>query len=275
MFRVFAIALCAAALAVSGVAAAPQHDSTHADDIGTSVSRRVRYSEQDVVPLYGHVRFTTMIVLPPDERILDFICGDKEFWIVNGNENLAYVKPAKAGAQTNLNLVTASGNVYSFLLTEISDPRGRTADLKVYLDLAETSTSMAAAAIARPTYVSAQQVEDYRSQMALAQDAARRAAAEADAKIAAYQSTYPVRLRFDYRVAVGQKPFFITVMYHDDKFTYIQAKAAEPPTLYEMKDGRPSLVDYVFTNGVYVVGKVLDRGYFAIGSKRLPFARTE
>ena len=144
MFRAFVIACCSAALTASAVFASPQHDSTHADDIGTPVSRRVRYSEQDVVPLYGHVRFTTMIVLPPDERILDFICGDKEFWIVNGNENLAYVKPAKAGAQTNLNLVTASGHVYSFLLTEISDPRGRTADLKVYLDLADTSISLTA-----------------------------------------------------------------------------------------------------------------------------------
>jgi type IV secretion system protein VirB9 len=216
-----------------------------------------------------------MIVLPPDERILDFICGDKEFWIVNGNENLAYVKPAKAGAQTNLNLVTASGNVYSFLLTEISDPRGRTADLKVYLDLAETSTSTPAAATGKPAYVTAQQVEDSRAQIALAQDAARRALTDADARIAAYQSTYPVRLRFDYRVVLAQKPFAVSAMYHDDKFTYIQAKTSEPPTVYETKDGRPSLVDYVFTNGVYVVGKVLDSGYLAIGSKRLAFTRTE
>jgi type IV secretion system protein VirB9 len=273
MFRSFVIVVCSL-LTAGAVFASPQHDSAHADDIGTPVSRRVRYSEQDVVALYGHVRFTTMIVLPPDERILDFICGDKEFWIVNGDENLAYVKPAKPGAQTNLNLVTASGHVYSFLLTEISDPRGRTADLKVYLDLADTSISLTAP-MAKPAFVSAQQLEDYRTQIELAQDAARRAATEADAKVAAYQSTYPVRLRFDYRVAVGQKPFLITAMYHDEKFTYIQAKAAEPPTLYEMKDDRPSLVDYVFTNGVYVVGKVLDSGYFAIGSKRLAFTRTE
>jgi hypothetical protein len=32
--------------------------------------------------------------------------------------NLAYVKPAKAGASTDLNLVKASGNEYSFLLAE-------------------------------------------------------------------------------------------------------------------------------------------------------------
>ena len=40
---------------------------------------------------------------------------------MNGNQNFAYVKPAKIGAQTNLNLVTASGNVYSFVLAEVSE----------------------------------------------------------------------------------------------------------------------------------------------------------
>ena len=88
MFRAFVIACCSAALTASAVFASPQHAFTHADDIRSPVLRRVRYSEQDVVALYGHVRFTIMIVLPPDERILDFICGDKEFWIVNGNENM-------------------------------------------------------------------------------------------------------------------------------------------------------------------------------------------
>jgi type IV secretory pathway VirB9-like protein len=31
------------------------------------------------------------------------------------------VKPAKAAAQTNLNLITASGSIYSFSLAENSD----------------------------------------------------------------------------------------------------------------------------------------------------------
>ena len=76
------------------------------------------------------LRFTTMIILPEQEEILDFVCGDKEFWVVSGAQNLAYVKPAKAGATTNLNLVTASGHVYSFVLTEgAADP-----DLKVFVD---------------------------------------------------------------------------------------------------------------------------------------------
>ena len=52
------------------------------------------------------------------EEILDVICGDKDFWVITSTQNIAHVKPAKEGAATNLNLVTASGEVYSFLLTE-------------------------------------------------------------------------------------------------------------------------------------------------------------
>src|SRR6185437_6863550 len=87
-------------------------------------ARVVSYGERDVVPVKAKVRYTTLIVLPKNESILDFTCGDKEFWIVNGTANFAYVKPAKANAETNLNLITASGNVYSFVLHEISDSAG-------------------------------------------------------------------------------------------------------------------------------------------------------
>ena len=73
-----------------------------------------------MIAVKAKVRFTTLIVLPKQEQILDFTCGDKEFWIVNGSQNFAYVKPAKAGSRTNLNLITASGNVYSFVLSEVS-----------------------------------------------------------------------------------------------------------------------------------------------------------
>ena len=47
----------------------------------------------------ARLRFTTLIVLPKAEQILDFVCGDKEFWVVNGAQNFAYVKPAKAGGR--------------------------------------------------------------------------------------------------------------------------------------------------------------------------------
>src|SRR4249920_3739547 len=71
-------------------------------------------------PLPTRLRYTTMVVLPEGEEILDVICGDKDFWVISSTHNIAHVKPAKEGAATNMNLVAASGAVYSFLLTEKS-----------------------------------------------------------------------------------------------------------------------------------------------------------
>ena len=112
-----------------------------ADAPSAPSAKTVAYSERDVVPLKAKIRFTTLIVLPKQEQILDFTCGDKEFWIVNGSQNLAYVKPAKAGSRTNLNLIAASGNVYTFVLTEISDTPDSEPDLKIFIEPKEDRKS--------------------------------------------------------------------------------------------------------------------------------------
>ena len=76
-------------------------------------ARVVKYAKEDVIPVHAKLRFSTLIVLPDDEEILDFTTGDREFWIINGAHNLCYVHPAQAGIRSNLNLITASGRVYS------------------------------------------------------------------------------------------------------------------------------------------------------------------
>src|SRR5436190_3137440 len=94
--------------------------------------REVSASSRNLIPLNTKIRYTTMILLPDDEEILDVVCGDKDFWVISATQNIAHVKPAKEGAATNLNLVTATGAVYSFLLNEKS---GNAApDLKVYVN---------------------------------------------------------------------------------------------------------------------------------------------
>ena len=89
--------------------------SVHAQTTGI---REVSASARSLITLQTRLRYTTMIVLPEGEEILDVICGDKDFWVITSTQNIAHVKPAKEGAATNMNLVTASGEVYSFLLTE-------------------------------------------------------------------------------------------------------------------------------------------------------------
>jgi type IV secretory pathway VirB9-like protein len=236
-------------------------------------TREVAYDSRSVVTIQAKLRFTTMIILPDDEEILDFVCGDKDFWIVSGAQNLAYVKPAKAGATTNLNLVTATGNVYSFLLTEgTNNP-----DLKLYV------TSNGTSAGRGQKFYSAAQVEQLRQEASDARLEARDARQEADAAkeyaaksideaVNRFRASYPTQMRFPYRFKANEKPFNVTAIYHDGQFTYIHASAAELPSLYESRDNAPNLVNYQVDEGVYVVPKVLEGGYLAIGKQKLEFS---
>src|SRR5205809_194892 len=72
-------------------------------------ARTVVYHPRDVVALRAKLRYTTLVVLPEGEEVVEATCGDKEFWIVNVRGGLVSVKPAKAGSETNLNLVTTTG----------------------------------------------------------------------------------------------------------------------------------------------------------------------
>ena len=243
----------------------------------TDTAKVVSYGEKDVVPVKAKVRFTTLIVLPKQEQILDFICGDKEFWIVNGNQNFAHVKPAKPGSRTNLNLITASGNVYSFVLTEVTDAADSEPDLKIFVE--PKDESMLSAANGQPRFVAAQQVEDYRQQIEIAKAEARDAKHAAritiDRETSKFRDRYPASLKFPYRIEPGKRPFNVSAMYTDGKFTYIQAHPDEPPALYELKDGKPNLIQFEFRDGTYIAVKVLDSGYLAVGKQKLAFVRAD
>ena len=154
----------------------------------TAGVREVSASERGVIPLQTRLRYTTMIVLPEAEEILDVICGDKDFWIVSSTQNIAHIKPAKESAATNLNLVTKSGAIYSFLLTEKAAPP----DLKVYVDGGNTSSS------AKPKYYSAAQVEALELQLAEARATQRETERRAEEASAAFRQEYPSRLQFVY-----------------------------------------------------------------------------
>jgi type IV secretion system protein VirB9 len=241
------------------------------------VTREVNYNARAVVHLNAKLRFTTLIILPEQEQILDFVCGDKEFWIVSGAQNLAYVKPAKAGAATNLNLVTASGNVYSFLLTE----GNADADLKVYV-LPDDSVKGAGDSLKR-FYTGAevdalrQAAETARKDAQAARDAAAKtadaAAKTAEDRMNAFKASYPTRLDFAFRYKAHEKPFFVEAIYTDGAFTYIKADATELPALYEVRDGKPNLVNFQVEHGTYIVPKVLDKGYLSVGKQTLAFER--
>jgi type IV secretion system protein VirB9 len=224
--------------------------------------REVTASERSVIPLNTKIRYTTMIVLPDDEEILDVVCGDKDFWVISATQNIAHVKPAKEGAATNLNLVTASGMVYSFLLTEGKQAQ---ADLKLYV-AADPNAKRG-----KPKYFSATQVSALQAELTLARGAIEAATHRSNEAVASFRNEYPARLAFSYGTPKYEKPFFVRSIWHDGEFTYIKSDARELPALYELKDGQPSLVNFQVQQGTYVVPKVLERGYLALGKERFSF----
>jgi type IV secretion system protein VirB9 len=224
--------------------------------------RDVSASDRSIIPLQTRLRYTTMIVLPESDEILDVICGDKDFWIISSTQNIAHVKPAKEGAATNLNLVTRSGTIYSFMLTEKAAPP----DLKVYVEGTITTPT------GKPKYYSATQVEALEGQLAEVKAALKDSTRKVDEATAAYRQDYPTRLKFVYGTPKYEKPFLVRSVWHDGQFTYVKSDATELPALYEVKDGKPALLNFqVREGGTYVVPKVVDRGYLALGALRLTF----
>jgi type IV secretory pathway VirB9-like protein len=265
--RIFA----AAALGAAAFHALPAHAATEAE------ARVVKYSKEDIVPVHAKLRFSTLIVLPEDEEILDFTTGDKEFWVINGAHNLCYVHPAQAGIRSNLNLITASGHVYSFLLTEISNQPNAEPDLKLFVEPKEGSGVAVNSGLRG--YVSAGEAQAYRKELeTLRSETAEQihaAQSQSAEQFNHFRSTYATKLQFDYALdpKASREPFLVAVIYHDDAFTYIKCSAREKPALYEIKDGKPNLISFQFENGVYIAPKIIDVGYLAVGKKKLTFAR--
>lgn len=243
----------------------------------TSTARTVKYSQQDIVQIRAKLRFSTLIVLPENEEILDFTTGDKEFWIINGAHNLCYVHPAKVGIRSNLNLITASGHVYSFLLNEVSNEPNAEPDLKLFVEPKDSSTvtgnrDMRGFVRAAEAEAYKKELETLRSQI---EQQVRAAQTQASQAIDKFRTDYQSTLQFDYTFSsrASREPFLVSAIYHDAEFTYIKCGAREKPTLYEIKDGKPNLINFQFENGVYIAPKILDTGYFSIGTKKLTFVR--
>jgi len=226
-------------------------------------ARTVQYHSQDIIPIRAKVKYTTLIEVPPTEKIMEAATGDKDFWIVDVVGNFCFVHPAKQGISSNLNLITDKGNIYSFTLQDISASTD-SPDLKVIVEPADRSAIVAASG--PPQFVPAAQLAQSQQQLAVMQSHVTQAVDE-------YKSAYPLQLKFDYTFRANEAPFDIQSIYHDDKFTYIKTTAPEKFSVYEMRDGKPNLLNYELRDNTYIIPKVMDNGYVELGKKRMDFTR--
>lgn len=227
-------------------------------------------SREQLIPLALKLRYSTAIVLPEGDEVLDIGGGDTTFWQIDSfrtepsltAKNIVHVKPSKAGAESNLNIVSVKGNVYAFDLRE----GAKVPDRAVYLKVPETVK------VLPRKYYDAEQYEAVQAQLIEARaqlDGVRRHVEE---QIAEAKRLGAASLTCDYGPVPNVKPFFVQSICRTAGFTYIRTAAKELPALYEVLDGQPSVLQFNVVQGTYVVPKVLENGYLAIGKARLPFA---
>jgi type IV secretion system protein VirB9 len=221
---------------------------------------------------------STLIELPAEEKVATVFGGDTVSWVFDaGHVASRYIslKPKVADATTDLHIVSDHGNEYTIELREISNEKDNPHfDSKVYIS---SSDAKAADNIAKtPVFVSAAEAEAKEAQLKKEADDAKKAA-EADHKAVAaaaetFKASYPGTLHFDYTwdqkkgAALG-----IQQIWRDDKFTYLRGQFEETPALYELKDGKGSLINYDFANGLYTIPKTVVQGYLSIGKQRVDF----
>ena len=252
--------------------------------VSSEAAKRVALDTLDTdIAVQTRIRHATVIVLPDSEQILDFVAGDSETWAVSGAVNIAYVKPGEEGARTNIALICASGNIYSFRVFENSSAEP---DLIVYVDYAAAAAASDGESRGRrpephePKFISKMDVAIYQEAAQQAERNARAAWDQAEQRmqqaIDRFRSSYPTLIRFEYSLEkkAERPPFEIAGMWHDGRFTYVRSNAVEAPALYESREGKPSLVSYDLTpDGLYIVKRVLYDGFFQIGKERAKWRR--
>ena len=239
---------------------------------------RVGDNPDQIIRVRTRVRHTTIIQLPGRENILDFVVGDSEYWHLTGAANLAFLKPISEGVSTNVALVCESGRIYSFLVTE---QQGQP-HLVVRIASAAESDPRISPGVHQPAFVARDQVAAYQQMAEQARQSAVSSQTEAEqqidlvrqeaeVEINSFRAVYPTRLKFPYRLQdkALKWPFLVQGMWHDGQFTYLRSNAQESPALYEIKDGKPSLVAYDLTeDGLYIARHLLGDGWLQIGKKK-------
>jgi type IV secretory pathway VirB9-like protein len=225
---------------------------------------------------------STLIELPSEEKVATVFGGDTVSWVFDaGHVASRYIsiKPKIVDSTTDLHIVSDHGNEYTIELKEISSEKDNLYfDSKVYVT---SSDARAADNIAKPpVFVPVAEVDAKEAQLKKEADDARKAA-EADHKAVTtaaetFKASYPGSLHFDYTWDQKKGALLgIEQIWRDDKFTYLRGKFQETPALYELKDGKGSLINYDFANGLYTIPKMVAQGYLSIGKQRVDFRQTK
>lgn len=231
--------------------------------------------QRDIQPINAHVNYTTLLQFAIEQKPVASFTGDTERWVVERSQNLILIKPKVKGSKTNLHVVTASGYVCSFDLREVSDDRGTAPDLKV-----EVSTPSDGSGKTDQVWYSADDMNAARAAVADAQKTIEDQKANQAKELARVKeearSHAEASIKHTYRWDQNGKAveaIKLHGIYELDGFTVFDADPQEAPAIYEIKDGKPSLIQFELIDHKYTVPKILTDGYMRVGKAKLTFHR--
>ena len=218
---------------------------------------------------------STLIMLPAEEKVATVFGGDTVDWVFDGGHvasRFISIKPKLANSTTDVHIISDHGNEYTLQLHEISSDGDLHFDSKVFITPGDQAGKEKLAQM--PVFVPAAELDKVKQEAAAAKAAAASQEKTAATEAEQYRSQYPGQLHFDYAwdkkkaAALG-----LQQIWRDEKFTYLRGQFQETPALYETKDGKGSLINFDFSNGLYTVPKTVLVGYLAIGKQKVEFHR--
>jgi len=262
------------------LASAPSNASTTPEPhhLQPNAPRSVTVTEAETPPVIrAGLLQSTLILLPAEEKIATVFGGDTVDWVFDGGHvasRFISVKPKLANATTDIHIVSDHGNEYTLQLQEISSDADAHFDSKVFIVPGDKAAKDRLTDM--PVFVPAAEL-DKAKQEAIAAKAAQAAELKSEeVKAETYRSQYPGSLHFDFTWDEKKgKELGLQQIWHDDKFTYLRGQFQETPALYELKDGKGSLINFDYNAGLYTIPKQLETGYLAIGKKRVDFHRSQ
>jgi type IV secretion system protein VirB9 len=269
--------LLAYGLALAGVAFASGPAVPEPRQLDPSAPRTIVVSETDTPPMVrAGLLQSTLILLPAEEKVANVFAGDTVDWVFDGGHvasRFVSIKPKIANSSTDVHIVSDHGNEYTLELHEVSADQDSHFDSKVFIVPGDKAAKDRLAEL--PVFVPASELDKVKQEAATAKAAEEVERKAEETKNEQYRSQYPGTLHFDYTWDNAKgKTLGLQQIWRDDKFTYLRGEFQETPALYEVKDKRPSLINFDFASGLYTVPKELENGYLAIGKQKVEFHRT-
>jgi hypothetical protein len=239
-----------------------------------SPSRTITVSAASAPPeVYTGVNEGTLIAIAPGEKVATVFVGDASEWSVQTGRapsRFIVVEPLARGLNTDLHIISDHGNPYTAVLHEVSHDHEPQFDSEVFLVAGDKAAQehMKEA----PVFVPASDLAQAKQEAAAAEAQAQAARKQAQAQMDQYERTLIQSQKFNYRWDRHKgADLGLEEIYSMGHSTYIHGDFDEPPALYAERDGKPELVNFAYSGGVYTVPEILHRGYLVIGKKRVEF----